>query len=97
MIQKLILVYFIFINVAAFIVYTFDKYKSRVGAHRVSERELHTFSLIGGFLGASLAMGLFHHKVSKSSFLLKHIVIILLWIAGLLYYFLELNQLNFIR
>ena len=97
MIQKVLLVYFIFINVAAFIVYTFDKYKSRVGARRVSERELHTFSLLGGFLGASLAMGLFHHKVSKISFLLKHIFIIVIWIGVTLYYFLVLNRLNFLE
>jgi len=94
--QKVIFVYFIFINVAAFVVYTFDKYKSRVGASRISEKELHTFALIGGFLGATLSMAFFHHKVTKSSFLMKHILIMLLWIGAILYYFLELNQLNFI-
>jgi len=95
--QKLLFVYFIFTNVAAFVVYTFDKYKSRVGASRISERELHTFSLLGGFLGASLSMALFHHKLSKVSFLIKHIAIMFIWIAATLYYFLEFNTLNFIR
>ena len=95
--QKAILIYIIFVNVAAFVVYTFDKYKSRIGASRISEKELHTFSLIGGFLGASLSMALFRHKTSKVSFLLKHIVIIIVWIVGIVYYFLELNKLNFIR
>ncbi len=97
MIQKVVLVYFIFINIAAFVVFSFDKFRSRVGASRISERELHTFSLIGGFLGASLAMALFRHKTSKNSFLLKHIAIIALWIVATLYYFLELNTLNFLR
>jgi uncharacterized membrane protein YsdA (DUF1294 family) len=96
-VQKVIFAYFVFINIAAFVVYTFDKYKSRVGARRVSEKELHTFSLLGGFLGASLSMALFHHKVSKTSFLLKHIFIMLLWIAAVVYYFLEINQLSFLR
>lgn len=96
-IQKVILVYFIFINIAAFVLFAFDKHRSRVGASRISERELHTFSLIGGFLGATLSMALFHHKVAKDSFLLKHIAILLLWIAGLSYYFLELNPFNFLR
>jgi uncharacterized membrane protein YsdA (DUF1294 family) len=96
-VQKAILIYIIFVNVAAFVVYTLDKHKSRIGASRISERELHTFSLIGGFLGASLSMALFRHKTSKVSFLLKHIVIIIVWIVGIVYYFLELNKLNFIR
>jgi uncharacterized membrane protein YsdA (DUF1294 family) len=95
--QKAIFIYFIFVNLAAFVVYTFDKYSSRVGAKRISEKELHTFSLIGGFLGATLSMVLFRHKVSKVSFLIKHILIMLMWIAGILYYFLDLNELNFIR
>ena len=95
--QKAIFIYFIFVNIAAFVVYSFDKYRSRVGASRISEKELHTFSLIGGFLGATLSMALFRHKTSKTSFLIKHIVIMFLWIVGISYYFLELNELNFLR
>ena len=94
--QKAILIYFIFVNIAAFVVYTFDKYRSRVGSSRISEKELHTFSMIGGFLGASLSMALFKHKISKPSFLIKHILIMIVWIAAVLYYFLEINQLNFL-
>jgi len=95
--QKAVLIYIIFVNIAAFVVYTFDKYRSRIGASRISEKELHTFSLIGGFLGATLSMALFRHKTSKVSFLLKHIAIMIIWIAGIMYYFLSLNELNFIR
>jgi len=96
-VQKAILIYFIFVNVAAFVVYTFDKFRARINASRISEKELFTFSIIGGFLGASLSMVLFSHKVSKTSFLLKHILIMLVWIVGISYYFLELNELNFLR
>jgi len=96
-VQKAILIYIIFINLAAFVVYTFDKYRSRVGASRISEKELFTFSIIGGFLGASLSMALFKHKTSKSSFLIKHIVIMLIWIALVIYYFTFFNELNFLR
>jgi len=96
-VQKAILIYIIFINLAAFVVYTFDKYRSRVGASRISEKELFTFSIIGGFLGASLSMALFKHKTSKSSFLIKHILIMLIWIALIIYYFTFLNELNFLR
>jgi len=97
MMQKVILVYFLFINIAAFVVFSFDKFRSRVGASRISEKELHTFSLLGGFLGATLSMALFRHKTSKSSFLIKHIFIIIVWIGAISYYFLELNALNFLR
>jgi len=96
-VQKAILIYFIFVNVAAFVVFTFDKFRSRVGSKRVSEMELHTFSMIGGFLGASLSMALFRHKISKNSFLIKHILIIVVWIILVSYYFLEFNELNFLR
>ena len=96
--QKAILIYFLVVNILAFLIYAFDKYRSqKKGATRISEKELHTFSLIGGFLGASLSMALFRHKVSKTSFLIKHILIILLWIMGTFYYFSEINELNFLR
>lgn len=85
--QEVILAYFFFINILSFIVYALDKHKALKNKQRVSELELHIFALIGGFFGATLAMALFSHKVSKNSFLLKHILIILIWIAAFLYYF----------
>ncbi len=36
--QKLLLLYFLLINVAAFVLFTFDKYKSRVNASRTTEK-----------------------------------------------------------
>lgn len=95
--QKVILFYFLFINIVAFAVYSYDKLRSTTNKYRISERELHTFSMIGGFLGATLSMILFRHKVSKTSFLIKHIFIMLIWIGGAAYYFLEVNTLNFLR
>jgi len=81
------LFYFLFVNLLAFGIYGIDKYKSLNQYERISERELHTLSFIGGFLGASLAMALFSHKVSKNSFLLKHIFILMVWIGAIGYYF----------
>jgi len=95
--QKVILWYFIFINILTFIIYTIDKFLSKTKASRISEKELHTFSMIGGFLGATLSMALFKHKTAKSSFLIKHIVIILIWIVATVYYFTQINELNFLR
>ncbi|MDH4943454.1 DUF1294 domain-containing protein [Sulfurimonas sp. C5] len=87
MIAEVILACFIFINISSFFVYGFDKYRSMKNGTRISERELHTFSLLGGFLGATLAMTLFRHKVSKISFLVKHISIMFIWIVGFTYLF----------
>ncbi len=95
--QKLILLYFILINLAAFVLFTFDKYKSRVNASRTPEKRLHTLSLLGGVLGASLSMILFRHKIKKSSFMLKHLAIVFLWIALFVYYFSQVDDLNFLR
>ncbi len=95
--QKLLLLYFLLINIAAFVLFTFDKYKSRVNASRTPEKRLHTLSLLGGVVGASLSMILFRHKIKKSSFILKHVAIILLWLALLVYYFSQVDDLNFLR
>ena len=95
--QKLLLLYFLLINIAAFVLFTFDKYKSRVNASRTPEKRLHTLSLFGGVVGASLSMILFRHKIKKSSFILKHVAIILLWLALLVYYFSQVDDLNFLR
>jgi len=83
---EVILFSFVFINVLSFIVYGIDKRLALKKQQRISERELHTFALIGGFLGATLSMAIFSHKVSKSSFLIKHILIILVWIIAIIFY-----------
>jgi uncharacterized membrane protein YsdA (DUF1294 family) len=96
--ERVIFFYFLFINIVTFVVYAYDKFVSKhASKRRISEIELHTFAVIGGFLGATLAMAIFHHKIAKSSFLVKHIVILLIWIVLITYYFTQLNTLNFVR
>ena len=94
--QKFLLLYLIFINIAAFILFTFDKYRSRVGARRVSERRLHQLSFFGGFIGSTLSMFFFRHKIKKFSFMLKHLIIITLWCGALFYYFNYVDEINFL-
>jgi uncharacterized membrane protein YsdA (DUF1294 family) len=96
--ERVIFFYFLFINLVTFFIYGYDKFVSQhTKKRRISEKELHTFAIIGGFLGATLAMAFFHHKISKRSFLLKHIAILFLWIALIIYYFTQLNTLNFVE
>ena len=71
MMERIIFFYFLFINGVTFLIYGYDKWVAKFSSkRRISEKELHTFSIIGGFLGATLAMALFHHKIAKSSFLI---------------------------
>jgi len=94
--QKLLVLYFIVINLSSFIIFAFDKFMAVQNRERVSEKKLHFFSMLGGFVGSSLSMILFHHKTAKSSFLNKHITIIFLWIVWIIIYFTQIDELNFI-
>ena len=89
--------FFISINILSFSLFSFDKFKAKIKGRRVSEKTLHILSLAGGILGSTFSMALFRHKTSKTSFLIKHIAILLLWIVGSLYYFTQINELNFLR
>jgi len=52
-----------------FLTYGYDKLIAGTGATRVPERVLLTLSFAGGTAGAIAGMRLFHHKISKESFL----------------------------
>ncbi len=61
-------IYFIAVNILAFILYGLDKYKARNNKYRVSEFLLLLFAVLGGALGASAGMLVFKHKLSKPKF-----------------------------
>ncbi len=94
--QKLIFIYFIAINIVSFIVFAFDKLMAKMDKRRISEQRLHFFTMIGGFIGSSISMILFSHKVSKPTFFTKHLVIVLFWIIGVVIYFTQIDELNFL-
>jgi uncharacterized membrane protein YsdA (DUF1294 family) len=57
------------VNVVTAAVYAFDKWRARArGARRVPERTLLAWTFATGWVGAWLAMSLFRHKTSKTSF-----------------------------
>ena len=62
---------FVILNVVSFLMYGYDKFLAVRGKSRVSERALIICSLLGGWLGALLAMKIVRHKTSKLSFLIK--------------------------
>ncbi len=67
-IMKELVYYLIFINIFTFITFGIDKYKSIKNKYRVKEKTLFILSIIGGFVGAILAMKIFRHKTLKPSF-----------------------------
>ncbi len=66
--NKLILSYLAYINIASFILFGLDKWKAVHDQRRVREAVLFGFSICGGSVGGLLAMYLFHHKTRKPAF-----------------------------
>ncbi|UKB81972.1 DUF1294 domain-containing protein [Chryseobacterium sp. MEBOG06] len=65
-------------NLITFGVFGLDKWQARRHQWRISENTLLGISLLGGIVGAASAMILFNHKVSKKSFLVKFIIVVLI-------------------
>ncbi len=90
---NIITAYFVTTNLVAFILFGVDKSRSQqVGMRRIRERTLWLSMLIGGSLGALLAMHLFRHKTKKISFQAVATIILALQI-WLIYYFYQLYSL----
>ncbi len=62
MILKIICAWCLLWSIAAFIAMGADKRKAKKGRWRVPEATLFLLALLGGALGATLGMHLFHHK-----------------------------------
>lgn len=75
------------VNVQAFALYGYDKWKARVRGRRVPEFVLHTLTAAGGGPGAYAGMRWFRHKTVKGSFrvvfwsLLALQVVLIAWLA----------------
>ena len=63
-----ILIYIIAVNIAAYLLFGYDKYCAKRDRWRVPEATLLFISLAGGSAGAYLAMKRFHHKTKKAVF-----------------------------
>ena len=66
--MKYLLVYIILINLVTFVVYADDKRRAKNHSWRTSESTLVMLAIIGGSLGALLAMLLFRHKTRHKQF-----------------------------
>lgn len=61
-------IYYICVNVIAFILYGLDKKYAREGRWRIPEKTLLGITLIGGAAGAWIGMQTFRHKTKHMSF-----------------------------
>jgi len=61
----------------AFVSYGWDKRQARLSRRRIPERRLHRMALLGGWPGAVLGQQYFRHKTIKTSFRLKHSLILI--------------------
>ena len=82
-VMKYFSIYFIIINLIAFIIYGIDKYKAKRNHWRISEKMLLVLAAAGGFAGAFIGMRLFHHKTKHKKFVIGVPLIAILWIIGI--------------
>lgn len=57
--------YLVVINILTFFIYALDKRKAIKNKRRISERSLFIMAILGGSLGAVLAMYTVRHKMKK--------------------------------
>ena len=60
--------YAVFINIVTFLMYGEDKRRARRHMWRIPESILFGLAIVGGSLGAAVAMNFFHHKTHHKSF-----------------------------
>jgi uncharacterized membrane protein YsdA (DUF1294 family) len=79
--MNILLLFFLFISIVVFVLAGYDKHLARKNKWRIPENTLFFLEAIGGTIGLLLAMLLFNHKTSKTSFIVKFSVILLIQIV----------------
>ena len=79
--MEVLLLYFLFINILVFIFAGYDKSQAKKNNRRIPEKTLFLMALTGGSPGLLTAMLLFRHKTSKTSFIVKFTVILVIQTA----------------
>ena len=87
---KIALIVFGAISLITLILYGVDKLKAKLGAWRIPEKVLLSFSFFGGGLGGVIAMLLFRHKTRHWYFVAVNLLGLILQITVLVYLLLPL-------
>lgn len=85
----MIFYFLLILNIITLCVFGYDKYLAKTNKWRIPERILYLLTFIGGSLGAIVAMLFFSHKISKPSFYLAVVLIMVLQVLGIYYFGLE--------
>ena len=85
---KAVFIWLAVINLIAFALMGLDKWKARRDAWRIPEKTLFLAALLGGALGGTVGMHLFHHKTRHWYFRFSFPVLLILQLllAGFLAY-----------
>ncbi len=84
---RILLLYYLIINVVLFSAMRIDKHKAEKGKMRIPEATLFIMSLLGGAIGGLAGMKLFSHKTKKPSFYAIYILSLILHIAFVMFLF----------
>ena len=84
--KKIVLIVLIVMSLAAFIAMGIDKRRARLEKWRISEKVLFLLALLGGAVGGTVGMFLFHHKTKHWYFRFGFPVLAALQLAACLYY-----------
>lgn len=82
-------IYFILINIIAFVTMGVDKKRARKHEYRISEKTLWTLAIIGGGTGAFLGMMRFRHKTKHPTFRIGFPIIMMIQLVLLAVYFID--------
>lgn len=83
--EKIFILYYVFINLITFVLFWVDKKRAIKGKYRISEKALLLSSFIGGALGGLISMYTFRHKTKKAAFYLSLPIMLVLHIAATVY------------
>ena len=76
--MKVLQIYIVIVNIAAFVIMGIDKYKAQRHKWRISETSIFVAGLVGGGLGVIIGMSFFHHKTKHLKFTLGIPMVVIL-------------------
>lgn len=85
--METVIIWYIVINIAAFVLYGADKFFAKKDMWRISEKALIIVAAIGGAFGAFFGMQTFRHKTKHAKFNILIPVLMAVHLGVLVYFF----------
>lgn len=82
-----IVYFYLLMSFVSFIIYAFDKSKSKKGGRRIPEKTLHLLAIAGGWPGAIFAQQSLRHKTQKKEFRFVFWITVIVNIIGFTWFF----------